>query len=130
MTGNNFAAKSYTFGWGNHDFLCDFFILSTSFPELPLAVPGFFIRESKVINNLQNCPGCFGIVFFRDNLDIFVFTFFYGDLQKKNIAYKMKNIDSRKIIYNTSFMRNKSWYLRKFFGSFFLVQSNALLLIE
>ena len=130
MTGNNFAAKSYTFGWGNHDFLCDFFILSTSFPELPLAVPGFFIRESKVINNLQNCPECFGVVFFRDNLDIFVFTFFYGDLQKKNIAYKMKNIDSRKIIYNTSLMRNKSWYLRKFFGSFFLVQSNALLLIE
>ena len=119
MTGNNFAAKSYTFGWGNHDFLCDFFILSTSFPELPLAVPGFFIRESKVINNLQNCPGCFGIVFFRDNLDILVFTFFYGDLQKKNIAYKMKNIDSRKIIYNTSLIRNESWYLRKFFGSFF-----------
>ena len=61
------------------------------------------------------------LVFFRDNLDIFVFTFFYGDLQKKNIAYKMKNIDSRKIIYNTSLMRNESWYLRKFFGSFFLV---------
>ena len=86
-----------------------------------MAVPGFFIRESKVINNLQNCPGCFGIVFFRDNLDIFVFTFFYGDLQKKNIAYKMKNIDSRKIIYNTLLIRNESWYLRKFFGSFFLV---------
>ena len=117
VTGNNFAAKSYTFGWGNHDFLCDFFILSTSFPELPLAVPGFLSGKVKLLTVYRIVQDV--LVFFRDNLDIFVFTFFYGDLQKKIIAYKMKNIDSRKIIYNTSFIRNKSWYLRKFFGSFF-----------
>ena len=82
-----------------------------------MAVPGFLSGKVKLLTVYRIVQDV--LVFFRDNLDIFVFTFFYGDLQKKIIAYKMKNIDSRKIIYNTSFIRNKSWYLRKFFGSFF-----------
>ena len=82
MTENDFAAKSYTFGWGNHDFLCDFFILSTSFPELPLAVPGFLSGKVKLLTVYRIVQDV--LVFFRDNSDIFYFCFLIWGFTEKN----------------------------------------------